>query len=88
MALTLTAVPTQHSVALSWKGGAGTVTSYSMYRSTVSGSSYGLAASAINGATYVDDSVQAGTTYYYVVTAVDNQGRESAYSSQISAVIP
>jgi hypothetical protein len=30
----------------------------------------------------------AGETYYYVTTAVDNQGVESAYSNQSEATIP
>jgi fibronectin type 3 domain-containing protein len=59
-----------------------------MYRSTISGSSYGLSASAISGLTFIDQSVQPGTRYYYVVTAVDDQGRESAYSNETIAAIP
>jgi fibronectin type 3 domain-containing protein len=38
--------------------------------------------------TYSDTTVQAGETYYYVTTAVDNQGVESAYSNQSEATIP
>ncbi|MGA8491334.1 MAG: choice-of-anchor tandem repeat GloVer-containing protein [Terriglobales bacterium] len=37
---------------------------------------------------YSDGTVQVGKTYYYVTTAVDNQGVESAYSNQTEAVIP
>jgi fibronectin type 3 domain-containing protein len=59
-----------------------------MYRSTISGSSYGLLASAISGTSYTDQTVQPGTAYYYVVTAVDAAGRESGYSNQIKATIP
>ena len=59
-----------------------------MYRSTLAGTSYGLTASAIEGLAYSDQSVQPGTTYYYVVTAVDSQGRESSYSNEISVVVP
>ena len=89
VALTLTSPPVQHAVALSWKASPSThVVSYSMYRSTISGSSYGLACSAIGGLSYIDQSVQTGTTYYYVVTAVDDQGRESANSSETRVVIP
>ena len=70
VALTMTSPPIQHSVALSWKASANTnVISYSMYRSTLAGTSYGLTASAIGGLAYSDQSVQPGTTYYYVVTA-------------------
>ena len=87
--LTMTAVPVKHSVSLSWKGStASNVVSYSMYRSTMSGSSYGLMASAIGGAVYSDQSVQSATTYYYVVTAVNNQGQESGYSNEIKVVVP
>jgi hypothetical protein len=80
---------TQHSVALTWKpSGNPKVISYSMYRSTVSGQSYALLASALNAAGYLDASVQSGTRYYYVVTAVDDRGRESAYSGQAGLIIP
>ena len=43
---------------------------------------------AIGGNSYIDQSVQSGTPYYYVVTAVDSQGRESKYSNEIKATIP
>ena len=49
---------------------------YRMYRSTISGSSYSLLASVISGTSYSDQTVQSGTAYYYVVTAVDSAGRE------------
>ncbi len=87
--LTVTAVPVSHSVALTWKAGTNThIVSYSLYRSTIAGSSYGLTASALGGVAYSDESVQPQTTYYYVLTAVDDQGRESVYSNQTQAVIP
>jgi fibronectin type 3 domain-containing protein len=37
---------------------------------------------------YTDSAVTNGTTYYYVTTAVDGSGNESAYSNQATAVIP
>ena len=89
VALTLTSPQTQHSVALSWKASPNShVVSYSVYRSSTSGSSYALSASAIGGVSFSDQGVEPATTYYYVVTAVDDQGRESEYSAQVSAVIP
>jgi len=81
--------PVPHSVSLAWQGtSAANVVSYSMYRSTISGSSYGLLAGALGTASYNDQSVQSGTVYYYVVTAVDAQGHESAFSNETRATVP
>jgi len=78
-----------HSVSLAWQGtGTANVVSYSLYRSTISGGSYGLLASALSTASYDDQSVQSATIYYYVVTAVDDQGRESAFSNETRASVP
>ena len=88
-ALTVTPSTALHSVALSWNASTSlNVVSFSLYRSTMQGASYGLTASAIGGLTYKDQSVQAGTTYYYVVTAVDSQDRESTRSNETRVVIP
>jgi hypothetical protein len=55
----------------------------------VSGSSYTmLNASLVAVLNYTDATVVSGTTYYYVTTAVDSSGNESAYSDQVSAPIP
>lgn len=83
------ATPVQHSVALSWQASTSTVTGYNVYRSTVSGSSY----TRVNGAlitslNYKDSTVQSGTAYFYVTTAVDSNGNESVYSNQVSANVP
>jgi fibronectin type 3 domain-containing protein len=69
-------------VALSWTAVTG-ATSYRVKRATVSGGPYGAIASPA-GAAYTDTSVGNGTTYYYVVSAV-NLGGESGNSSQVSA---
>ena len=36
---------------------------------------------------YVDTDVEAGTTYYYRITAVDSWGGESGYSNEVSATV-
>lgn len=80
---------TQHSVALSWGASNSQVIGYRVYRSESSGSSYSaLNGTAINALNYSDATVAAGTTYYYVVTAVDSAGAESTHSNQATAVIP
>jgi hypothetical protein len=79
----------QHTVALTWNASTSTVSGYNVYRSTVSGSSYTmLNASLVAVLNYTDATVVSGTTYYYVTTAVDSSGNESAYSDQVSAPIP
>ncbi|MGI6358056.1 MAG: hypothetical protein ACOX2K_05095 [Bacillota bacterium] len=57
---------------------------YRVYRSTSPGSAYQQVYSG--GATqYVDTAVEAGVNYYYVVTARDTVGNESAYSQEVVA---
>jgi len=80
--------PAQHTVSLSWQASPSAVTGYRVYRSTTSGTNFSPLTSAINVLSYADDTVANGTTYYYVVTAVDAAGNESAYSNQVTAVIP
>ena len=77
-----------HSVDLSWNISQSTgVVGYSVYRGTHG--SYSQINDALEGSTsYADVTVTAGTTYYYVVTAVDNNGLESSYSVEAKTVIP
>jgi fibronectin type 3 domain-containing protein len=78
-----------HAAVVSWKPSPTVgVTSYSVYRTTTSGTGYvkivSLTAPTLN---YADTAVVSGTTYYYVVTAVSPSG-ESAFSNQVTGVIP
>ncbi len=80
---------TQHSVALNWVASTSTVAGYNVYRATISGGPYSKLNSTLNaGTTFTDTSVSAGTTYYYVVTAVASDGTESVFSNQATAVVP
>jgi len=80
---------TTHSVSLSWTASTSTVSGYNVYRSTASGSGYAkINSGPVGSVSYSDTTVQNGTTYYYVTTAVDGSGNESAYSNQATAVIP
>jgi hypothetical protein len=82
-------VPVQHSVALSWTASTSTVSGYNVYRATVSGGPYTkINSSLVTVLTYTDSTVQSGTTYYYVTTAVDSSGNESVDSNQVPASIP
>jgi Abnormal spindle-like microcephaly-assoc'd, ASPM-SPD-2-Hydin len=81
---------TSHSVTLNWTASSSTgVVGYYVYRSTTSGTSYSrLNSSPSSAIKYTDGTVSSGTTYYYVVTAVNSSGTESAKSGQVTAVVP
>jgi DNA/RNA endonuclease G (NUC1)/fibronectin type 3 domain-containing protein len=75
------ATPGNAHVALTWNA-VGGATSYNVKRSTTSGSGYATIASPAT-TSYDDTSAANGTTYYYVISAV-NSGVESANSSEVS----
>jgi fibronectin type 3 domain-containing protein len=78
-----------HTVTLTWTASTSTVSGYNVYRSTTNGSGYAKINTSLVGAvSYTDSTVQNSTTYYYVTTAVDGSGNESAYSNQATAAIP
>src|SRR5690606_27209371 len=64
---------------------------YNVYRGTSAG--VDATGTPLNGgspltsATYVDSAIVAGTTYYYVVTAVDAAGNESAVSNEAMGLV-
>jgi fibronectin type 3 domain-containing protein len=78
----LSATPGNGQVALSWSGSSG-ATSYQIKRSTASGGPYGSVGTA-TGTAFVDGNVANGTTYFYVVSAL-NAGGESPNSNQAIA---
>jgi hypothetical protein len=77
-----------HMVTLSWQASTSMVAGYNVYRGTVSGSYAKVNSSLVNGTGYMDTFVQSGQGYYYVVTAVDYNNNESAYSNQAVAQVP
>jgi fibronectin type 3 domain-containing protein len=78
----LTATAGNVQVALAWNASSG-ATSYRVKRSTTSGGPYTVVASPTS-TSYTNTGLTNGTTYYYVVSAVNSAG-ESANSSQVSA---
>jgi len=84
--------PGQYSVLLTWQASVemeNPIVGYNVYRSTLSGGPYSkLTSNTVNALEFSDTAVSDGTTYYYVVTAVDSQGVESGFSNQISAITP
>jgi pectate lyase-like protein/fibronectin type III domain protein len=79
----LAAVPGNAQVALSWNPSTG-ASSYNVKRSTVSGGPYTIIATGVNSTSFTNTGLTNGTTYFYVVSAVNSFG-ESANSGQASA---
>jgi beta-glucanase (GH16 family) len=80
----LTATAGDSLVSLRWNTSSG-ATSYNVKRSLVNGGPYTLLSGGLTGTNCTDSVVTNGTTYYYVVSAV-NAGCESTNSIQASAM--
>jgi hypothetical protein len=82
--------PVSHSATLTWTASrTSTVIGYNTYRGGQSGGPYTkLNASPVAATTNVDATVQAGQTYFWVVTAVDSNGTESVFSNEVTATVP
>lgn len=78
----------QHTVSLSWKASTTPGVTYNVYRRGLQGDPAKINSDPICTTSYVDSSVQPGQTYFYVIKAANEKGRESAPSNEIRAVIP
>ena len=79
------ATPGDNQVTLSWvRSPEPDVVSYSVYRASSPGGPYALDAS-VAASSYVDGNASNGTTYFYVVRAVDISANVSPDSNQASA---
>jgi fibronectin type 3 domain-containing protein len=84
--------PEPHSVTLTWtapmpRAGV-TIVGYNVYRRTSESESFAKIGEKVLGPPYEDHLVTARRKYVYVVTAVDQTGRESRFSAEITAEIP
>jgi hypothetical protein len=78
-----------HSGTLNWTASTSTVIGYDVYRGTVSGGPYTKINSSVDATTtFTDATVQAGQTYYWIVTAVNSSNVQSTDSNEVSATIP
>ena len=82
--------PTTHGVTLTWVAStSANLAGYNVYRATTTGGPYTkLNPSVVTALGYDDTAVQAGQSYFYVVTAVDTSKNESAYSAEAKGSIP
>ena len=81
----LQAVAGNHKVTLSWNSVSDSdMDGYHLYRKQAGIGFVKINLSLIKSTGYIDTTVLNDTTYTYVVVAVDTQGLESAYSSEVS----
>jgi glycosidase len=82
----LVATERNASVSLDWTGSAGAA-GYLVYRSPVTGGGFvRVTDSPISATDFVDTGLQNGRAVFYVVTAADAAGNESAWSNEASAL--
>lgn len=83
----VSAVPEGRALQLTWEAGSTDSDSYNVYRSTDSGGPYSrVATTAADQLTLLDRGLIDGTRYFYAITANDQFGNESAWSTEVSAV--
>jgi rhamnogalacturonan endolyase len=82
----VSASPDYQTVILDWADNSESdLIGYNIYRSTTSGSDYvKLNSALLTDSNYTDIDVANGTTYYYVITALDISLNASANSSEVS----
>jgi fibronectin type 3 domain-containing protein len=78
-----------HSVTLTWDASESVISGYRVYRGTNPNEPPTLlTVTAPDTTRYRDTFVEAGQTYFYVVTAFDSARRESVQSNRVVATIP
>jgi fibronectin type 3 domain-containing protein len=83
----LVAVPGNTQVSLSWTSSV-LALSYNVKRATVSGGPYTTIATGVTATSYNDSGLTNGTTYYYVVTAVDSAGESNPSNQSFATPTP
>jgi hypothetical protein len=80
--------PVRHEAILTWTASIDTVDGYNIYRSDSGGGPYTLVNTRLcESLVFSDHTVQAGHTYFYVVTA-QRSGAQSVNSNEVSVTIP
>jgi fibronectin type 3 domain-containing protein len=65
------------------------ISGYGIYRTQTPGVGFTKINSGLaSGASFTDSTVLPGNTYYYIITAVNTSGLQSAFSSEVLATVP
>ena len=89
VSLTLSSTTANNAAALTWDANSDSdVAGYKVYQGTASGT-YAAPIATLTTATttYTATGLLTGTTYFFVITAYDTAGNESAYSAEVSKSI-
>ncbi len=81
--------PTSGTATLSWNASGGPdLEGYKVYQATASGG-YGapIATVTMDFTSYTITTLDAGTTYFFAVTAYNSDGAESSFSNEVSKTI-
>ncbi len=85
--LRVSSVPEGMALSISWERTGGPVAGYNLYRSPEKGGPYAKVNHILlNNALYLDTGLTNGVACYYVATAADGIGNESAYSSEAMGI--
>jgi fibronectin type 3 domain-containing protein len=88
VAQTTLSIVVTHAAILTWTASTSpNITTYNVYRGTQSGGPYAKI-NSLNSLTFTDTSGISGTTYFWVVTAVDTNNLESPFSNEVTATWP
>ncbi|MRR16957.1 MAG: hypothetical protein EG826_10920, partial [Deltaproteobacteria bacterium] len=83
LSLSLSVIARGGALSAAWTYGGQAPMACNLYRGVTSGGPYiKINGILITADTFLDDNLTNGTTYYYVVTAIDALGNESAYSPE------
>lgn len=79
----------QRQIGVNWDDNSGTVSGYNVYRGTAPGfsPSSGTLLGFTTDSCYLDEALPAGSTFYYIVRAVDGSSIESPDSAEDSATL-
>jgi len=83
--------PVAHSVDVTWSAStSASLAGYNVYRGNASGGPYTKLSPTLSPTTllFTDATPLSGKSYFYVVTAVDTSGAESAASAEVAVAIP
>jgi hypothetical protein len=75
------------ALAVEWSAASDPTSIYNVYRATTSGGPYTLMRTVVDNS-YTDQTVVSSTQYYYIVTASSLSRKESAVSTEVSAIAP